>query len=115
MQDFSISVPELQELLNDNRPVFLLDVRPQDPVVLPAHVSRAVPFDGKVIQARLSALREKLELLILSKTEFIAATLTRIPPTPPNYLTIAGLNKSGSYAGHVPAELEAGANRCAVA
>lgn len=88
---------------------------PHHLIVLPAHTSKTVPFNNKVIAGKLSDLREELELLRLPKEQFIEASLSRIPPTPPNYLTIAGLNKKGTYEGYVPAELEAGANRCAIA
>lgn len=88
---------------------------PSDTIVLPAHISHPVTFDDTMIQATLSALKKELTLLQLSKEEFIEASLSRIPPTPPNYQTIAMLNKQGYYEGYNPEELEAGANRCAVA
>lgn len=84
-------------------------------VVLPAHLATAVPFDGKMIGETIGNLCKKLELLALPQKEFTRLTLSRIPPTPPNYLTIALLNKKGSYDGYSTADLEAGANRCAVA
>lgn len=83
--------------------------------VLPAHLSKAVLFDGKLITETIVGLKSKLEMLTLNEKAFVDYTLTRIPPTPPNYLTIATLNKQGSYAGYLPADLEAGANRCAIA
>lgn len=88
---------------------------PADTLVLPAHISHAVSFDGKMVQGHLTELKDRLELLNLSKEQFIEATLNRIPPAPPNYLTIADLNRKGSFEGQNPADLEAGANRCAVA
>lgn len=88
---------------------------PADTMVMPAHLSHAVHFDGQMIESRLADLRTGLELLQLSKSEFMEATMKRIPPTPPNYQTIAELNRKGDYSGHVPADLEAGANRCAIA
>jgi glyoxylase-like metal-dependent hydrolase (beta-lactamase superfamily II) len=87
---------------------------PEDTLLLPAHISHPVPFNGAMIQASLAELKNKLDLLSLSKKQFIAATLERIPPTPPNYLKIATLNKKGSFDGYDPAQLEAGANRCAI-
>lgn len=92
----------------------LLQLNP-DTLVLPAHLAKAVPFDGKLIAATIETLKDKLDMLTLNEKEFVDYTSTRIPPTPPNYLTISTLNKQGSYDGHVPAELEAGANRCAIA
>jgi glyoxylase-like metal-dependent hydrolase (beta-lactamase superfamily II) len=86
-----------------------------DSLVFPAHVATAVPFDSRPITASIQNLKNKLEILSLNEEEFVKYTTSRIPPTPPNYLTIAELNKKGSFDGHSPAELEAGANRCAIA
>ena len=88
---------------------------PANTLVLPAHISGVVTFDSKMIHGKLSELRNKLELLQLPKEAFVEASLSRIPPTPPNYLTIATINKNGNFEGYTPADLEAGANRCAVA
>jgi hypothetical protein len=92
----------------------LLTLNPKT-LVLPAHLATAVPFDGKLISATIESLKSKLDMLKLTESEFVKYTTSRIPPTPPNYLTIAGLNKQGSYEGYLPADLEAGANRCAIA
>ncbi|MEX0646902.1 MAG: rhodanese-like domain-containing protein [Balneolaceae bacterium] len=93
----------------------LIQSLPGETIILPAHISRPVPFDQKMIQSTLSELKSYLELLQLSKDEFIETTLKRIPEPPENYLIIAGLNKKGVWDGNQPADLEAGANRCAVA
>jgi glyoxylase-like metal-dependent hydrolase (beta-lactamase superfamily II)/rhodanese-related sulfurtransferase len=92
----------------------LLKLNPKT-LVFPAHFATAIPFDGKLISETIESLKDKLDMLKLTKSEFVKYTSSRIPPTPPNYLTIAGLNKQGSYKGYVPADLEAGANRCAIA
>ena len=86
----------------------------KDTVILPAHISHAILFDGKMIMDTLTGIRDKLELLNLPKQQFIEASLKRIPPAPPNYLTITALNKGGDSAGYQAAELEAGANKCAI-
>lgn len=83
-------------------------------LVLPAHTSEAIAFDKKPIADNIANLFEKIELLKLPQAEFVEQTIKRIPPTPPNYIQIATLNKSGNYEGINPADLEAGANRCAV-
>jgi glyoxylase-like metal-dependent hydrolase (beta-lactamase superfamily II)/rhodanese-related sulfurtransferase len=83
--------------------------------ILPAHLATAVPFDNKLVTESIRNLANKLDMLRLSEDEFVKYTTSRIPPTPPNYQTIAALNKQGSYEGHNPADLEAGANRCAIA
>lgn len=86
----------------------------QNILVLPAHTSETIAFDKKIIADRIFNLIEKIDLLKFSEAEFIEQTIKRIPPTPPNYIEIASLNKKGSYEGINPADLEAGANRCAV-
>jgi glyoxylase-like metal-dependent hydrolase (beta-lactamase superfamily II)/rhodanese-related sulfurtransferase len=88
---------------------------PEDTFILPAHISQAVPFDGIMIKEYLGQLKDKIKLLQLSKEQFVESSLKRIPPTPANYLTIAELNRHGNFDGYQPADLEAGANRCAVA
>ena len=47
--------------------------------------------------------------------DFVAAVLARIPPEPPNVLGILESNESRNPPTGDPAELEAGANRCAIA
>lgn len=84
-------------------------------LVLPAHLATAVPFDGKLVTETIENLKNKLGMLKLQEHEFVKYTTSKIPPTPPNYLTIANLNRQGSYNGYIPADLEAGANRCAIA
>jgi glyoxylase-like metal-dependent hydrolase (beta-lactamase superfamily II) len=88
---------------------------PSNVLVLPAHTSQAIPFDHKLIGEPVSEVISKVTVMRMEEKEFIDDVLTRIPPTPPNYLTIASLNKKGSYEGHQPAELEAGGNHCAIA
>ena len=84
-------------------------------LVLPAHTSAAVSFDGKLIGERISEVSGKVDVINMTESEFVEYALSKIPPTPPNYLTIAGLNKKGSYGGQQLAELEAGGNHCAIA
>lgn len=86
----------------------------EDTRIFPAHISTTVAFDSKLISGSTSALKNSLDILKMAKGDFIETTMNRIPPTPPNYMTIAELNKSGSREGIIPADLEAGANRCAV-
>lgn len=84
-------------------------------MILPAHTSDSIAFDGKLIGDQLSNLAQNIGLLKLEKDAFIEETMKRISAAPANYLQIAAVNKSGSYEGINPADLEAGANRCAVA
>jgi glyoxylase-like metal-dependent hydrolase (beta-lactamase superfamily II) len=85
-----------------------------DLLILPAHTSHPIAFDKIPIAGKLSVLRNNIDLLKFPKADFVEQMVNRIPPTPPNYLQIAALNKAGNYAGVNPADLEAGANRCAV-
>ena len=88
---------------------------PDDTVILPGHTSAPVVFDGRPIVAELRDVRERTELLRTAEAEFVEAILERIPPTPPNHHRIVALNEAGALPDGDPTELEAGANRCAVA
>jgi glyoxylase-like metal-dependent hydrolase (beta-lactamase superfamily II) len=91
----------------------LLTLAPQT-LVLPGHTSDPVAFDGKALTAPLATVREEIALLHEPEEAFVAALLARIPPTPPNHQRIVQLNETGASLSADPAELEAGANRCAV-
>jgi glyoxylase-like metal-dependent hydrolase (beta-lactamase superfamily II) len=82
--------------------------------VMPGHTSRPVAFDQKPLLTTIGELSQSVPLLSLEETEFIDYLLDRIPPTPPNYLVISEINGSGDFASVDPAEVEAGANRCAI-
>jgi glyoxylase-like metal-dependent hydrolase (beta-lactamase superfamily II) len=84
-------------------------------LVFPAHTSDTVRFDNKLVTDTISNIASKITVIDLSESEFIEYTATRIPPTPPNYELIASINKTGSYEGHILADLEAGGNHCAIA
>jgi glyoxylase-like metal-dependent hydrolase (beta-lactamase superfamily II)/rhodanese-related sulfurtransferase len=86
-----------------------------DMVVLPAHTSNTIAFDGKLIGDTIKTVRSRVNLVQLSEPEFVEYTASKLPPTPPNYLTIAGINRTGTYDGQVLADLEAGGNHCAIA
>jgi glyoxylase-like metal-dependent hydrolase (beta-lactamase superfamily II) len=84
-------------------------------IVLPAHTSEAVPFDGKPIAARLGDLESWLSEWLRSEQAFVDRLLARVPPTPPNFSSIVALNEAGAQPEGDATDLEAGANRCAVA
>lgn len=88
---------------------------PPDMWVLPAHTSNAIPFDGHLIGDQLSQVIDTVNVMKKKEAEFVADVTARIPPAPPNYMTIASLNKKGAYDGHDLADLEAGGNHCAIA
>src|SRR2546421_328225 len=87
---------------------------PPETVVLPAHTSEPVAFDGRPISATLGEVQERTSLLRETEETFVSQILTRLPPTPPNHHRIVALNEAGTLPDD-PTELEAGANRCAVA
>lgn len=84
-------------------------------LVLPAHTSNTIAFDNKIIGERIKSVKPRIEVAQLAESEFIDYTSSKVPPAPPNYLTIAAINKTGSYDGEVLADLEAGGNHCAIA
>lgn len=88
---------------------------PGETIVLPAHASAPVPFDGVPVTATLADARSGIGLLQLDEAAFIEALLARIPATPPNHQRIVELNEAGILPADDLTELEAGANRCAVA
>lgn len=87
---------------------------PQETLVLAGHASQPVPFNGVPIGARLAEIDEHVDLLHARQTVFVETLVQRLPPTPPNYERITRLNEAGLVPDHDVAELEAGANRCAI-
>src|SRR5213594_2033971 len=87
---------------------------PPETVILPAHTSEPVAFDGEPISATLREVQDRTSLLREPAETFVSQILTRLPPTPPNHHRIVALNEAGTLPDD-PTELEAGANRCAVA
>jgi len=82
--------------------------------VLPGHVSDPTPFDGRLLATTVGTIRDAVALARLDSHSFVEAVLGRIPPNPPNHARIVELNERGEVVSD-PGELEAGANRCAVA
>jgi glyoxylase-like metal-dependent hydrolase (beta-lactamase superfamily II)/rhodanese-related sulfurtransferase len=82
-------------------------------IILPSHTSQPIDFDNTPIHTTLGKIKT-LPILQLTETAFIDTILTRIPPTPPNYLTIVEKNIKGDFSDINPIDLEAGANRCAI-
>jgi hypothetical protein len=74
-----------------------------------------VPFDGAAIAAPLDEVIAQVQPLTLPEDDFVGLLLSRIPPTPPNHAAIVGLNESGEVPAGDVTDLEAGANRCAIA
>ena len=87
---------------------------PEATQVFPGHVSEAIPFDGRMLGATVGTIRDTVALARLEEARFVQAALARIPPSPPNHSRIVEFNERGELPGD-PSELEAGANRCAIA
>ena len=84
-------------------------------IVLPGHASQPPAFDKKPICDELSHVSSRIAAWLRSEDDFVRIILERIPPTPPNYSRIVELNEAGSLPEGDVTDLEAGANRCAVA
>jgi len=101
----------VQLLYHSLQRLFALD---PDLLVLPGHASKPIPFDGLPVAAALGGVAECFADWLDSEEGFVERILSRIPPTPPNYLHIVALNEQGVLPEGDPTDLEAGANRCAV-
>jgi glyoxylase-like metal-dependent hydrolase (beta-lactamase superfamily II)/rhodanese-related sulfurtransferase len=86
----------------------------KETMIFPGHVSKPVPFDDVLITRSLGELAKSVRSLKLNKQDFISSIISRIPPTPPNYLQVSEINIRGIVGGVDLRELEAGANRCAI-
>jgi glyoxylase-like metal-dependent hydrolase (beta-lactamase superfamily II)/rhodanese-related sulfurtransferase len=87
---------------------------PSTTLVLPAHASEPIAFDGQPIAASLGDVASWLSAWLESESGFVERVTSKLPPTPPNFVRIVELNESGDVPGTDPTDLEAGANRCAV-
>src|SRR5947199_8012249 len=118
----AVGRPDLEATTDDSRSrahvlhasLHRLLALPPETVILPAHTSEPVAFDGGPISATLEEVQERTSLLRDTEETFVSQILTRLPPTPPNHHRIVALNEAGTLPDD-PMELEAGANRCAVA
>jgi glyoxylase-like metal-dependent hydrolase (beta-lactamase superfamily II)/rhodanese-related sulfurtransferase len=87
---------------------------PSTTLVLPAHASEPIAFDGRPIAASSGDVASWLSTWLASESGFVQRVTSKLPPTPPNFVRIVELNESGEVPGMDPTDLEAGANRCAV-
>jgi glyoxylase-like metal-dependent hydrolase (beta-lactamase superfamily II)/rhodanese-related sulfurtransferase len=88
---------------------------PPSTLVLPGHSSEPVLFDGRPIAASIGEIDEWLSSWLASEAAFVDRVVSRLPPTPPNFARIVELNERGDLRTGDTTDLEAGANRCAVA
>lgn len=86
---------------------------PDEVVILPAHASQPLAFDGQIHGARLGELADRVGLLSLDGDAFVEALLDRLPDEPPNHKRIVDHNRAGTFPDEDVVDLEAGANRCA--
>ncbi|HEY1240177.1 MAG TPA: MBL fold metallo-hydrolase [Bryobacteraceae bacterium] len=84
-------------------------------IVFPGHASEPPAFDTRPICDELGRVSSRIGAWLRSEDAFVRTILDRIPPTPPNYLKIVELNETGALPEGDVTDLEAGANRCAVA
>jgi rhodanese-related sulfurtransferase len=84
-------------------------------LVLPGHTSTPIPFDGQPVASSIHDVNGWLSTWLPSEEAFLDRVLSRLPPTPRNFTQIVELNEQGEFPSDDPADLEAGANRCAVA
>ena len=87
---------------------------PPEMLVLPAHASDPIAFDGRPVAAPLEEVSTWLSDWIASESRFVQRVTTNLPATPPNFARIVELNETGEFPSDDPTELEAGANRCVV-
>jgi glyoxylase-like metal-dependent hydrolase (beta-lactamase superfamily II)/rhodanese-related sulfurtransferase len=87
---------------------------PSTMLVLPAHASEPIPFDGQPVTASIGDIVSWLSPWLASESGFVERVTSNLPPTPPNFVRIVELNESGDRPDVDPSDLEAGANRCAV-
>jgi len=88
---------------------------PADTVILPGHTGEPIAFDGQPIAARLGDVAAWLSGWLASADGFVERVVSHLPEPPPNYTQIVALNEAGEAPDVDPVELEAGANRCAIA
>jgi glyoxylase-like metal-dependent hydrolase (beta-lactamase superfamily II)/rhodanese-related sulfurtransferase len=85
-----------------------------DVLVLPAHASEPVAFDGRPVASTIAGIDHWLGEWLSSESGFVERLVSRLPETPPNFTRIVELNERGELPEGDATDLEAGANRCAV-
>ena len=83
-------------------------------VVLPAHASEPIAFDGRAVATQIGDVETWLSRWLASEAGFVERVTSKLPLTPPNFARIVELNEAGEFPTSDPTDLEAGANRCAV-
>ncbi|OYX17624.1 MAG: rhodanese [Algoriphagus sp. 32-45-6] len=83
-------------------------------LIFPAHISKPIEFGQAIITETLGKIKVTIPVLSFTIEHFLERILSKLPPSPHNYLTIAEINRTGNLADFIIADLEAGANRCAI-
>ena len=83
-------------------------------LVLPAHTSEPVAFDGRPVTASMQDVAAWLIGWLESESSFVTRVTSNLAETPPNFMRIVALNEAGAFPTDDVTDLEAGANRCAV-
>lgn len=83
-------------------------------LVMGGHTSYPIEFDGRVITLPLSEARATVDALPQDEATFVEKIVAGLPATPPNHQAIVQYNEQGEFPAGNPADLEMGANRCAV-
>jgi glyoxylase-like metal-dependent hydrolase (beta-lactamase superfamily II)/rhodanese-related sulfurtransferase len=92
----------------------MLSTLPAASIVLPGHTSDLIPFDDTPIAGSLADVLARLDVLHLAEANFVSWLTGQSPSPPPNHAAIVSFNEAGILPEGDPADLEAGANRCAV-
>ena len=66
-------------------------------VVLPAHASEPIAFDGRAVAAQLGDLETWLSGWLASEAAFVERVTSNLPLTPPNFARIVELNEAGEF------------------
>ena len=89
---------------------------PDDTVILPAHISSSIALKhGEPVYDTLGSIKKNVELLSMSKDEFVKFVLDTVPPKPANYRRIIDINMRMVPCDEIEmGDLEAGPNSCAI-
>ena len=77
---------------------------PPEMLVLPAHASDPIAFDGRPVAAPLEEVSTWLSDWIASESRFVQRFTTNLPATPPNFARIVELNETGEFPSDDPTE-----------
>jgi glyoxylase-like metal-dependent hydrolase (beta-lactamase superfamily II) len=91
-----------------------LSALPRTALLLAAHASEPIAFDGRPIAATIGDIQSWLHEWLTNENAFVDRVTSHLPPAPANFATIIEFNEGGEWPAGAEGDLEAGANRCAV-